>query len=152
MNKVEYIMPHPEDPSSNQVEYYFRFREAPRPQHSRSAPTSFDIMQSMLDELRRQAEVQGQQAAMQLEHDKRIKLLEVQVEPDPQLYAITGWTNLRGIRMMDKNYGMFGRFAAKQARIRGIRLGARKHSIYGVVNTYPLEFLDEMYELWQKED
>jgi hypothetical protein len=106
----------------------------------------------MLDELRRQAQEQELQALVQAEHDERIKMLEIQVEPDPQLYAITGWANLRGIKMADKDYGQFGQFAAKEARYRGIILDAKKHSVYGTVNTYPLEFLDVMYQVWSKRE
>lgn len=141
-------MPHPKNSSSlsrhpQQVESCFSTRTALQPHRSASISPRFDIMQLMLDELRHQASVQA-------EHDERIKMLEHQVEPDPQLYAITGWSNLHGIKMRDEDYSRFGLFAAKEARRRGITLGMRKHSLYGTVNTYPLEFLDEVYQLWQR--
>jgi hypothetical protein len=141
-------MPHPKNSSSSschpqQVEGYFRTGTALQTHRSVSISPRLDILQSMLDELRHQALVQA-------EHDERIKMLEHQVEPDPRHYAITGWSNLRGIKMRDEDYSRFGLFAAKEARRRGVTLGMRKHSVYGTVNTYPLEFLDEVYELWQR--
>ena len=59
--------------------------------------------------------------------------------------TVIAYANMKGIKPNTYNSSVMGRKATKVCRIRGLLTGTVVDSKYGLINTYPLEVLDEIF-------
>ena len=59
--------------------------------------------------------------------------------------TVIAYANMKGINSNTYNSSVMGRKATKVCRTRGLLTGTVVDSKYGLINTYPLEVLDEIF-------
>ena len=59
--------------------------------------------------------------------------------------TVIAYANMKGIKPNTYNSSVMGRKATKVCRTRGLLTGTVVDSKYGLINTYPLEVLDEIF-------
>jgi toxin-antitoxin system, toxin component, bro family len=59
--------------------------------------------------------------------------------------TVIAYANMKGINPGSYNSSSIGRKATKLCRDRGLLTGTVVDSKYGLINTYPLEILDEIF-------
>ena len=59
--------------------------------------------------------------------------------------TVIAYANMKGIKPNTYNSSVMGRKATKVCRTRGLLTGTVVYSKYGLINTYPLEVLDEIF-------
>ena len=59
--------------------------------------------------------------------------------------TVIAYANMKGINPASYNSSSVGRKATKLCRDRGLLTGTVVDSKYGLINTYPLEILDEVF-------
>ena len=59
--------------------------------------------------------------------------------------TVIAYANMKGIKPNTYNSSVMGRKATKVCRTRGLLIGTVVDSKYGLINTYPLEVLDEIF-------
>jgi possible bacteriophage antirepressor len=62
-------------------------------------------------------------------------------------FTVIGYANFRGINANAYNSSVIGRKASKICKDCGLAIGKVIDSKYGTINTYPLDVLDEIFEL-----
>ena len=62
-------------------------------------------------------------------------------------FTVIGYANFRGINANEYNSSVIGRKASKICKDCGLAIGKVIDSKYGTINTYPLDVLDEIFEL-----
>ena len=62
-------------------------------------------------------------------------------------FTVIGYANFRGINANVYNGSVIGRKASKICKDCGLAIGKVIDSKYGTINTYPLDLLDEIFEL-----
>ena len=62
-------------------------------------------------------------------------------------FTVIGYANFRGINTNEYNSSVIGRKASKICKDCGLAIGKVIDSKYGTINTYPLDVLDEIFEL-----
>ena len=62
-------------------------------------------------------------------------------------FTVIGYANFRGINANSYNSSVIGRKASKICKDCGLAIGKVIDSKYGTINTYPLDVLDEIFEL-----
>jgi len=81
-----------------------------------------------------------QQAQWMVEAENRMNNIENDVAQTSQSIG-----NMKGIKPNTYNSSVMGRKATKVCRTRGLLTGTVVDSKYGLINTYPLEVLDEIF-------
>lgn len=104
-----------------------------------------------------QLEILAQSALALVEMDKRqtaleseVKLLAAKIEKTPHdYYTIAGFASLRGVRLDVRDAGMGGKIAAKLSREYDYPIGKAHSEIFGEVNTYHIDVLNELFEKYK---
>lgn len=99
--------------------------------------------QYLVDVENRLSTVEGNMAGLQkgisrLEHNERRAVTSNHL-------TVIAYANMKGINAGSYNSSSVGRKATKLCRDRGLLTGTVVDSKYGLINTYPLEILDEIF-------
>lgn len=79
------------------------------------------------------------------EHEERLKRLEASQGSDTGYITMIAYCKLRGVKAPLSDLQQMGKDASKRAKELGLRLGSAPDERFGRVNTYPIDFLDELF-------
>jgi prophage antirepressor-like protein len=100
-----------------------------------------------LEQLEATVAIMREQQAQLTAHDQRLRALESQVQREPEHFTIMGYCILRGLPVPSRNEAQsMGQRAVKLSRVMGQATGKTTDPRYGVVNTYHVSVLDELYK------
>jgi prophage antirepressor-like protein len=82
----------------------------------------------------------------QVDQDRRLHDLEIRVQSEPEHFSIIGYCRLCGLPVPSRNEAQsIGQRAVKLSRVMGQSTGKTTDPRYGLVNTYHVSVLDELF-------
>lgn len=97
---------------------------------------------------RKQQELELAQKALvtsHIEHDVRLDRIEARIQDDPAYFAVTGYANIHGLKVTDKDAQYIGKLATKISNEWGVRIGKVRHGRWGLVNSYHESVLEYVF-------
>ena len=94
----------------------------------------------------------------QKEHDDQLKVIQheqavikgkVDIINDHE-FTIMGYANLQNVPVTNKTANRLGRMAARLSRDNGLPIGTVAHPVFGRVNTYHVDVLDDVFDELQQ--
>jgi len=74
--------------------------------------------------------------------------LTEKIKVEAEYVAVVGYFRMKGIPLTTQTASQIGRRAASLSRERGIEIGRVNHQVFGEVNTYHKDVLDEVFADW----
>ena len=99
-----------------------------------------------------QASMKTEQIAIRDKVDDLETKFESKLNPTVGMnwYTITGYISLKNFRVSPDDYSSLGKLATKLSREKGYEIGSAPHPVYGRVNTYSVDILDDVFERYRQ--
>lgn len=100
-----------------------------------------DSIEAVRDLRIAQLETEKRQAIV----ERRLDILEAESRIDPNFLTVMGWMNLHGQKVDNRKANQIGRVLSSYCRENGYQVVKTPNQMYGAVNAYPVEALEEFF-------
>jgi phage anti-repressor protein len=118
------------------IECERRLRQGTTPVAMTTAEQFLALAQWQVEQERKQNELESKVEA----HDAQLKVLT----EGENYFTIVGYCNIAGVRITTQEASRYGKKATAICRANGYVIGTAPHPVYGRINTYPRDILEEI--------
>lgn len=128
------------------AKYVTKFEEMEKQTKSLLMP--IDLIIATAQQLKNIHQIQQEQSEKMVALEEEQKLLKSKIlQVNDFEFTIMGYANLHAIQINNKLASDLGRKASKLSRETGYLIGTAYHPVFGRVNTYHVDLLDEVFNM-----